>query len=186
MNCPCSGEICIPPSGSIFPLGTTAVTCTATDAAGNVSRCTFDVLVVDQTPPMLVCPGNLQAECTSPDGAIVSYPPPVVADECDADPIVICNPAPGSLFPMGTTTVTCRATDDSGNSMECTFTVTVADTLPPQITCPADKIVECVSPYGTRVEYAATAIDSCDPLVAIECIPPSGSFFPAPAEYAIP
>ena len=169
---------CSPPSGGVFPLGKTTVTCSAVDAAGNISRCTFDVLVVDQTPPMLACPGNIQAECSSPDGAIVSYPKPVVADECDVDPIVVCNPSPGSLFPMGTTTVTCRTTDDSGNSMECTFTVTVVDTMPPQVTCPADKIIECSSPSGARAEYTVTAIDSCDTLVTVQCNPPSGSFFP--------
>ena len=34
---------CVPPSGSSFPLGATTVTCTATDAAGNSSSCSFTV-----------------------------------------------------------------------------------------------------------------------------------------------
>ncbi|MBV9986501.1 MAG: HYR domain-containing protein, partial [Chitinophagaceae bacterium] len=37
----------------------------------------------------------------------------------------IAGPASGSLFPVGTTTVTWRATDESGNSSTCSFTVTV-------------------------------------------------------------
>jgi hypothetical protein len=36
---------CTPASGSLFPVGTTTVTCTATDAAGNVSGGTFFVTV---------------------------------------------------------------------------------------------------------------------------------------------
>ena len=37
--------VCTPPSGSFFPQGTTIVTCTATDAAGNQSTCQFPVVV---------------------------------------------------------------------------------------------------------------------------------------------
>ncbi|MSR64083.1 MAG: HYR domain-containing protein [Planctomycetes bacterium] len=37
--------LCIPPSGSLFPMGMTIVTCTATDASGNQSQCTFPVIV---------------------------------------------------------------------------------------------------------------------------------------------
>ena len=37
--------VCVPPSGSAFPLGTTLVNCTATDAAGNQSTCQFPVTV---------------------------------------------------------------------------------------------------------------------------------------------
>lgn len=47
-NCPGVTVGCIPPSGSVFPLGLTTVTCTATDAVGNVSApCTFSVRVDD-------------------------------------------------------------------------------------------------------------------------------------------
>ena len=38
---------------------------------------------------------------------------------------VACDPAPGSSFPVGTTTVTCTATDHVGNTDTGTFTVTV-------------------------------------------------------------
>ena len=37
--------VCTPPSGSFFPRGTTLVTCTATDAAGNQASCQFPVTV---------------------------------------------------------------------------------------------------------------------------------------------
>jgi hypothetical protein len=36
---------CDPESGSVFPIGSTAVACTATDAAGNIRRATFEVHV---------------------------------------------------------------------------------------------------------------------------------------------
>ncbi len=37
--------VCVPPSGSFFPHGTTLVTCTATDASGNQATCQFPVTV---------------------------------------------------------------------------------------------------------------------------------------------
>jgi hypothetical protein len=48
----CSGYrpvTCTPPSGHVFPVGTTIVHCTATDACGNVGTCSFTVTVVNQT-----------------------------------------------------------------------------------------------------------------------------------------
>ena len=45
-NCdPSPTVVCVPPSGSVFPAGPTLVTCTATDACGNSSECTFTVTV---------------------------------------------------------------------------------------------------------------------------------------------
>lgn len=169
---------CSPASGSFFPLGTTKVTCTATDDAGNQSSCYFDVEVVDQAPPMLVCVQDFSVECTGLDGAIVNYPAPVVADECDVAPTVTCTPPSGSLFPNGMTLVTCVAKDQSGNTSECSFKVTVGDSTPPEIICPGDKIVECDSPQGTKVEFSVVATDLCDPAPMVECNPPSGTVFP--------
>jgi hypothetical protein len=37
--------VCTPPSGSVFPIGITTVTCVASDACGNSSQCTFTVTV---------------------------------------------------------------------------------------------------------------------------------------------
>ncbi|MCI0596858.1 MAG: HYR domain-containing protein [candidate division Zixibacteria bacterium] len=44
-NCAASGVVCSPPSGSLFPIGVTAVTCTAADASQNSSSCSFTVTV---------------------------------------------------------------------------------------------------------------------------------------------
>jgi len=45
-------------SGSSFPVGTTVVHATATDAVGNQSTCTFNVTVTDGTPPVITLIGN--------------------------------------------------------------------------------------------------------------------------------
>jgi hypothetical protein len=73
---------------------------------------------------MVVTPTIDPNTCTL--SAVVTYPPPTVVDNCDPGPLVACVPPSGSTFPEGTTTVTCTATDSSGNVGTCTFTVTVS------------------------------------------------------------
>ena len=48
---PAPTVLCVPPSGSTFPRGTTLVNCTATDAAGNQSTCQFPVTVTLKVRP---------------------------------------------------------------------------------------------------------------------------------------
>ncbi len=50
-NCAIAGTSCTAVSGDVFPLGTTNVSCTAADGAGNSSDCDFDIVVADTTPP---------------------------------------------------------------------------------------------------------------------------------------
>lgn len=56
-NCGAPAVACVPPSGSTFPLGTTTDVCSATDGSGNTSSCSFNVNVVDTTPPVVVTSG---------------------------------------------------------------------------------------------------------------------------------
>jgi hypothetical protein len=57
---------------------------------------------------------------------VVTYPPPTVSDNCPGV-TASCNPPSGSSFPIGITTVTCTATDASGNTNSCSFVVTTFD-----------------------------------------------------------
>jgi hypothetical protein len=89
-----------------------------------------DPITLDGTDPLLIgCPGDMtqpsDAGCT---GAVVTYTDPTATDNCDPSPGVVCSPPSGSTFPVGTTTVTCTATDACGNTSECTFDVTVTGT----------------------------------------------------------
>jgi len=118
---------CSPASGSTFPLGTTTVMCTATDSSGNSNSASFTVTVRDTTSPSIVAPADITAEATSSAGAVVSYPAPTVSDAVDSNPTVVCSPASGTTFPIGSTMVTCTATDFSGNSVSATFHVNVFD-----------------------------------------------------------
>jgi hypothetical protein len=117
--------VCDPPSGSTFKAGTTTVTCTATDASGNESTSTFDVTVeADDVAPEIQCPEDILVTCVETDSAMVDFEVAAV-DGCDEAPVVVTEPASGSYFPVGTTTVTATATDSFGNESTCTFDVTV-------------------------------------------------------------
>ena len=116
--------LCAPASGSTFPLGTTTVSCSTQDDAGNSTAASFTVTVRDTQAPTLVLPSNLTDEATSPSGKSVWF----VATANDAvspSPAVTCTPASGSTFPVGSTLVSCVATDAAGNSVTGSFTVTI-------------------------------------------------------------
>ena len=86
-------------------------------------------------------------EATGPTGAIATFTPTAI-DAVDATPTIVCVPGSGSTFPLGTTPVTCTATDDSNNTSSGSFNVTVVDTTAPALTMPANLTVEATGPTG--------------------------------------
>jgi HYR domain-containing protein len=168
---------CSPSSGSAFPLGTTSVTCSATDTRSNTGSASFSVTVQDTTAPSITVPGNITAGATGPSGAVVTFSASG-SDLVDTSVTVSCSPPSGSVFPVGTTSVTCTATDDSGNSAQGSFSVTVQDTTPPNVSVPANITAEATGPAGADVGFTVTATDNVDATPTISCAPPSGSTFP--------
>jgi hypothetical protein len=77
----------------------------------------------DTTPPTLTVPSAVVRDATSRSGAAVHYT--VDATDETSEPTVTCTPAAGSTFAIGTTTVTCVATDAAGNATTKSFVVTV-------------------------------------------------------------
>jgi hypothetical protein len=123
------GLVCTPTSGSFFPIGTTTVTCTAIDLAGNTATASFDVEVVDTQDPILVNPGTLTGTVAGASGS-VDYTPPTATDNSGVV-TVVCTPPPGAVFAVGTNVVTCTATDGSGNTTTVSFNLVVTSpTLP--------------------------------------------------------
>jgi hypothetical protein len=130
-----SGAVAVgasPASGSTFAIGTTSVTLSAIDAAGNTATRTFTVTVRDTTAPVLALPANQVLEATSAAGATATF----AASATDAVGVtsLTSSAASGSTFPIGTTTVTFTAIDAAGNTTWGSFTITVRDTTAPTIT----------------------------------------------------
>lgn len=115
----------------------------ATDAAGNAVTCTQTITVNDQTAPVINCPANITT--ATPIGscnAVVNFTV-AATDNCGGPVTITTMPASGSVFPMGTTTVTATATDACGNSSVCTFTITVTDGQLPVIAAQPSNQVIC-------------------------------------------
>jgi hypothetical protein len=163
--------------------GDDTVVASFTTSGGSVEQASgavrWTAVTVDTTPPtFLSAPSDQTVEATGPDGATASWDAPMVSDDFDPLPTVSCLPASGSTFALGDTTVTCTATDVTGNSADTTFTVHVVDTTPPTVTAPADKTVEATGPDGASVSYdGASATDVVDGSTAVTCLPASGSTF---------
>ena|GEM_PF-1700216 len=172
---------CSPSSGSNFPVGTTKVTCTATDSHGNTGSASFNVTVnlVDHTPPVVSVPGSFSVSTPNPSGTSVTFSASA-NDNVDGPLTPSCSPSSGSNFPVGTTKVTCTATDSHGNTGSASFNVTVnlVDTTPPVITVPTSFSRNTSDPSGTTVTYSASANDNVDGPVPVGCSPSSGSKFP--------
>ena len=172
---------CTPASGTTFALGKVSVQCTATDAHDNTSHSSFDVTVVDTTPPNIDTHAAItKVEATGPSGAVVDYDTPLTHDLVDGDGVASCLPASGATFPLGTTQVLCDASDKAGNpSPQTSFTVQVVDTTAPVIATHGDvDPIEATSAAGAIATYVVpTWTDAVDVSGNASCSPLSGTQF---------
>ena len=161
-----------PAAGSIFALGVTTVTASATDAANNTGTATFTVTVRDTTKPVVIPPANIVVEATSAAGALVPGSSFGTASATDAvtpssSLTITYNHAANTVFPIGITTVTASATDAANNTGTATFTVTVRDTTKPVVVPPANIVLEATSSAGALVPGSsfgtASATDAVTP-----------------------
>jgi hypothetical protein len=171
---------CSPPPNTKFPIGTTPVTCTASDPLGNRTSKSFMVRVTDLLGPVMTrVPAAISAEATAPAGATVTYELPTATDQVDGIRPVTCSPASGGRFAPGVTTVTCTSSDTRGSRASATFSVnvTVVDTTPPRLTLPGTITEAARSINGAVVSYSVSATDAVDGPINPACTPASGSTF---------
>jgi len=123
-----------PVSYSELAEGSHTVNIRSTDINGNVESPVTLVWTIDLTVPVIAAHDSVVAEATSHASTSVTYELPAVTDNYDTGVIATCDPASGSAFALGETTVTCNATDSGGNAAEpVTFVVTVSDTIAPVV-----------------------------------------------------
>ena len=171
------GVTCAPAPGAFFPVGATTVTCTSSIGV----TCSFTLTILDTQAPAITCPQNIvRSNDANQCGAVVTYTTPTATDNCSGA-TATCSPVSGAFFPIGTTTVTCTASDASPNSPDttCTFTIRVNDTQAPSITCPGNIFLGTSGTSAVASWNPPTVSDNCPGVGAPTCTPPSGSSFNA-------
>ncbi|MGS2615833.1 VWA domain-containing protein [Micromonospora sp. LZ34] len=192
-------------SGTDVPFAET-ITVAADAAQGAVLRCTVEFLlnglsggpaftqriavrVNDVTPPVVVV-DDRTVEATSPAGAVIHYPASAT-DNVDGPLTPTCVPPPGSMFPLGATTVTCTAIDAAGNTGGDSAVMRVVDTTAPTTGCvPTNNPSGDNTPgsYNPDGFYQLTATDIVDTTVEVfiaDAADPSVRFGPFPADTKI-
>ncbi len=139
----------------------------ALDACGNQVSAVQTIRVVDRTPPTFVVPpqmGELPQDETVQCGGLAPAALLTAIDNCDGDvPVRYSEAQSGETCADGyVLTRTWTATDDCGNETQHVQTITVRDTTPPAVTCPAD--VAITNEPGTcsaELPFRASANDNC-------------------------
>jgi len=130
----------------------------------------FQLPAQDFAAPVLTLPGNITAEATGPTGAAVNFTVSAV-DAVTGPAVVVCTSNSGDTFSLGTTVVTCSATDGHDNTATDQFTITVVDTTAPSIVIAA--------PSGSyTIGQSVNADYSCTDLIGVTSCTgdvPSGS-----------
>jgi hypothetical protein len=112
------------------------VTLTVSDASGNSSQALSNVTILDTFAPVITqLPTSFTAYTTLDDCTpAVFWTLPIATDACAVQSLVATH-RPSDNFPVGTTTVTYTALDESGNTSTASFDITVVDTTAPTTIC---------------------------------------------------
>lgn len=118
---------CSPASGSVFPLGPTNITCTATNSSGTSTQ-TVRLAVRFARPPAFdeAVPADVAVLAGAPAGTPVAFGPVTAIDYAGGRIPATCSPASGAAFLPGRTVVTCTATDSFGQAAQRSFAVSVS------------------------------------------------------------
>jgi len=141
------------PLDAPYPVGTTIITWTATDASARTDTCSQTITVTsdDNVPPTITAPADVTT--TTPDGTSGScglvigeteLGSPDANDNCTVNVTRTGVPS-GNFFPVGTTTITYTATDGSGHTATAVQHVVVTDGTAPIIVAPPDASYVCPS-----------------------------------------
>ncbi len=152
-----------------LPHGRSTVTVTGVATSGYAKQGVSYVEVVDRTGPHMTCTGPQTVECAG--AATHATVQAECSDNCSG---TSCQTQCPSEFHRGFNSVGCQATDAAGNASSCQTSVTVRDTIPPTIECPAAQVVECVSGVGHPRPVVPTASDACTTPQTICFIDPVG------------
>ncbi|MCT4581480.1 MAG: HYR domain-containing protein [Flavobacteriales bacterium] len=179
----CSSNITLsqsPVAGTVVGVGTQVITITGTDANGNAGNCTFNLNVADSIIPTITCPVD---QVDSFDGncefTLLDYTAlAIVSDNCGA-PVVTQSPVVGTVV-TANTLITLTVDDGNGNTVNCSFNLSLNDTTKPVVNCLADEAIyldencQVLLPDYTQ---EGTIYDNCDDNLSISQTPSAGSVY---------
>ncbi|MGS2727382.1 HYR-like domain-containing protein, partial [Psychroserpens sp. BH13MA-6] len=172
----CTAEIVVEfeeqfPNASCLDDAQIIQTWTATDECGNTVSQSRTITLIDDTPPVITCPEDLELQCFSQDPewdispeALNSFASAIEACSGEAE-IDFSDTTTGNECGF-TVERTWSATDACGNQSTCVQTITIIDEIPPVLfNVPVDVTVECDDIPSVPDNIFAT--DECDELVTV-------------------
>ncbi len=180
------GGSAITPSSYLFPIGSTTVRWTVTDAANNSAFIDQTVTVIDDENPYITAPAAVAANADAGKcyATITSLGTPAASDNCS---YTVTNDAPtNNQYPVGNTTVTWTVTDGANHSTTASQTITVSDNQAPGITAPANVTVAgycqpVTAALGTPAVSDNCGVQSVVAMVGGAVINPATYLFPGGA-----
>jgi hypothetical protein len=142
----------------------------ATDDCLNTSTCIQTITVQDTIAPSIVCPPDATLECTESTDPNSTVPGSASAtDNCEGPVSVTSNDVivGGDCSQEYIIFRTWTATDECDNSSTCLQTITVDDSMAPQIFCPVSVTIACTASTLPDATGSATATDNCDDTLTI-------------------
>lgn len=168
--------------GDTLQVGQILVIYSASDAAGNQAACSFFISIEDNEAPNIICPANIGPLMVSDSCELsVDFDLPQVSDNCSPQ-VMLSGPPSGAKLPLGANVLIFTATDDAGNSAQCSFVVMIEGSGLPQLAnCPGPITqFSAANQCGANVDWLPpTATDPCDnsPIVPQSNFQP-GDFYP--------
>ena len=143
-----------------LPIGEHIIILEVIDRAGASDTNEVTIIIQDTTPPDIICPPDVTLECPA-DTTQSATGKATATDICGAVTITHSDQLQPSCGNAGTLARTWTATDESGNTSTCVQIITVVDTTPPVITCPADVTLQCPADTSVEANGSASAVDTC-------------------------
>ncbi|MFN8236934.1 MAG: HYR domain-containing protein [Chitinophagales bacterium] len=175
-NCGITSRVVNPSSFTCANLGTNPVTVILSDQSGNTDFCTPTVTVVDNTAPSITCPANIAVNTDAGQcGALVTFAASAT-DNCTLSSLVQTGgAASGTQFPVGLSTISYKATDQSGNTSTCSFTIAVTDIEKPTAVC--QNVIVSLNNAGNGTTSAAAVNNGSSDACGVQSLALSNSAF---------
>lgn len=140
---------------------------TATCQDGSTSIAANQVFTyTDVTPPTITCPANKTINCNE-STLPTNTGSPIATDPCGIKSSTYVDGISIKLVCGFSFNRTWTVEDNCGNKSTCTQAITVADNVPPIITCPTDKTLTCSNQNVLGTTGTATATDNCSQAIDI-------------------